>query len=99
MDTIANYQMITEKRNRLEYIYEQNRAQALRQVIPNPVGLLSAVESGSLLKAAASVLYMAVDSASSYKAATSQADLQYIQKDGSLKTRKKRNCIIVPKVL
>ena len=31
MDTIANYQMITEKRDRLEYIYEQNRAQALRQ--------------------------------------------------------------------
>lgn len=65
MDTIANYQMITEKRNRLEYIYDQNRAQALRQAIPNPVGLLSAVESGSLLKSAASVLYMAVDSASS----------------------------------
>ena len=89
MDTIANYQMITEKRNRLEYIYEQNRAQALRQVIPNPVGLLSAVESGSLLKAAASVLYMAVDSASSYKAATSQADLQYIQEGWELEDQEK----------
>lgn len=89
MDTIANYQMITEKRNRLEYIYEQNRAQALRQAIPNPVGLLSAVESGSLLKSAASVLYMAVDSASSYKAATSQADLQYIQEGWELEDQEK----------
>lgn len=81
MDTIQSYRMITVKRDRLEYIYEQNRAQALRKAIPNPVGLLSAVESGSLLKAAASVLYMAVDSASSYSSATTQADLQFI-KDG-----------------
>ena len=89
MDTIANYQMITEKRNRLEYIYEQNRAQALRQVIPNPVGLLSAVESGSLLKAAASVLYMAVDSASSYKSGNVTADLQYIQEGWELEDQEK----------
>jgi len=81
MDTVNNYRMIAVKRDRLKYIYEQNRAQALRQAIPNPVGLLSAVQSGSLLKAAASVLYMAVDSVSSYNAATSQADLQFI-KDG-----------------
>ena len=81
MDTIDKYRMIDVKRERLNFIYEQSRAQALRQAIPNPVGLLSAVQSGSLLKAAASVLYMAVDSASSYKAATSQADLQFI-KDG-----------------
>ncbi len=45
--------MITEKRERLEFIYEQNRAQALRQAIPNPMGLLSVVQSGNYLKAAA----------------------------------------------
>lgn len=81
MDTIQGYRMISVKRDRLRYIYEQNRAQALRAAIPNPVALLSAVQSGSILKAAASVLYMAVDSGLSYKAATSQADLQFI-KDG-----------------
>ncbi|MBR3356967.1 MAG: hypothetical protein IKG46_03980 [Solobacterium sp.] len=81
MDTIQGYRMISVKRERLVYIYEQNRAQALRQAIPNPIGLLSAVQSGSMLKAAVSVLYMAVDSASSYQAATSQADLQFL-KDG-----------------
>lgn len=81
MDTVNNYRMISVKRDRLKYIYEQNRAQALRQAIPNPVGLLSAVQSGSLLKAAASVIYMAVDAKSSYEAAKSQADLQFI-KDG-----------------
>ena len=81
MDTINDYRMISVKRQRLEFIYEQNRAQALRKAIPNPMGLLSVVQSGSLLKAAASVLYMAVDSVTSYQAATNQADLQFI-KDG-----------------
>lgn len=81
MDTIENYRMISVKRERLEYIYEQNRAQAFRQAIPDPIGLLSAVQSGSMLKNAASVLYMAIDSTSSYKSVTSQADQQYI-KDG-----------------
>lgn len=77
--TIDGYRMIAVKRDRLEYIYEQNRAQALRQAIPNPLGLLSAVQSGSILKGAVSVLYMAVDAKTSYDAASTQADLQYLQ--------------------
>lgn len=81
LDTLESYRMIAVKRERLEYIYEQNRAQAMRQAIPNPVALLSAVQSSSILKAAASVLYMAVDSASSYASATSQTEMQYL-KDG-----------------
>lgn len=81
LDTLHQYQMLSVKRERLEYIYEQNQAQALRQAIPNPVGLLSAVESGSILKSAVSVLYMAVDSVTSYKSSSSQADLEYL-KDG-----------------
>lgn len=84
MDTVDSYRMIAVKRDRLEYIYEQNRAQALRQAIPNPIGLLSAVQSGSILKAAASALYMAVDSISSYSAAASQADLQFIKEGWEL---------------
>lgn len=81
LDTIQAYRMISVKRARLEYIYEQNRAQALRQAIPNPIGLLSAVSSGDPLRIAVSVLYMAVDSATSYQSAASQADLQFL-KDG-----------------
>lgn len=81
MDTIDDYRMISVKRDRIEYIYEKNRAQALRQAIPNPVGLLSVVQSKNLLEAAVSVLYMTFDSVTSYQAATSQADLQFL-KDG-----------------
>lgn len=81
LDTIENYRMISVKRERLQYIYEQNRAQIMKQAIPSPVALLSAVQSGSVLKAAASVFYMAVDSYTSYQSASSQADLQMV-KDG-----------------
>ncbi len=84
MDTIEGYRMISVKRDRLMYIYEQNRAQAMRQAIPNPLGLLSAVQSGSLFKAAVSVLYMAVDAKTSYDSATSQADMQFIQEGWEL---------------
>lgn len=82
--TIDEYRMIDVKRERLDYIYEQNKAQALRQAIPNPLGLLSTVQSGGLLKTAASVLYMAVDSATSYQAASTQADLKYLQDNWEL---------------
>ncbi|MBP3804396.1 MAG: hypothetical protein J6I76_10945 [Oribacterium sp.] len=82
--TIDQYRMVDVKRQRLEFIYEQNQAQAMRQAIPNPMGLLSAVQSGNLLKAAASVVYMAVDSATSYQAATNQAELQFIKEGWEL---------------
>jgi hypothetical protein len=47
--------------------------------IPNPVGLISAVESRDPVKLAASVVYMAVDSYTSYKAFTDEAEKQYLQ--------------------
>lgn len=81
LDTINSYRMVDIKRERLEYIYEQNKAQALRSAMPNPLGLLSAVQSGSLMKSMISIIYMAADSASSYKTATTNAELQYL-KDG-----------------
>ena len=79
MDTIQGYRMLSEKRERLQYIYEQNRAQALRSAMPNPLGLLSTVQSEDKIRAAASVMYMVVDSASSYQAAASQADEQFVR--------------------
>ncbi len=60
-------------------IIKTSRDCLLRQAIPNPLGLLSTVQSKNLLKTAISVLYMTVDSALSYLSATSQAELQFIQ--------------------
>lgn len=79
LDTLEGYRMVDVKRERLEYIYEQNRAQAMRHAIPNPMSVLNVVQSGNLLKAAVSVVYMAVDSYSSYSSYTAQTDLKYLQ--------------------
>lgn len=81
LHTIDEYRMIDVKRERLEYIYQQNQAQALRDAVPNPLGLLSSVSSFRLSSLIASVVYMAVDSKASYDTAMAQADMQYL-KDG-----------------
>ena len=81
LHTIDEYRMIDVKRERLEYIYQQNQAQALRNAVPNPLGLLSSVSSFRLSSLIASVVYMAVDSKASYDTAMAQADMQYL-KDG-----------------
>lgn len=79
LDTLESYRMINVKRDRLEYIYEQNKAQALRDAMPSPLGLMSAVQSFSLSKLIGSVVYMAVDSYTSYESSSAQADLQYLE--------------------
>lgn len=89
-NTIEDYRMIEVKRERIEYIYEQNKAQAMREAVPDPMALLSAVQSGSYLKMAASVLYMAVDSVASYESASSQADLEYIQNGWELEDAERK---------
>ena len=79
LDTLNNYRMIAVKREHLQFIFEQNRAQAMRDAVPNPLGLLSAVSSFDWKRIAASVVYMAVDSYTSYQSGMAQADMQFIQ--------------------
>ena len=78
LDTMERYRMAALQRERLEYIYEQNQAQAIRAAVPSPMGLFSAVRSYRPSKIAAAVVYMAVDSITSYTAYTAEADLQYL---------------------
>ena len=80
LDIIERYRMISVKRDRLQYIYDQNKAKALKESMPNPVALLSAVSSFDIKKLAASVAYMAVDSYSSYKSYNAEIDLQYMNR-------------------
>ena len=84
LDTLERYRMVAVKRERLEFVYEQNRAQAIRSAVPNPLGLLSAEYATNPAKLAAAVVYMAVDSYTSYQSQSSQADLQYLQNGWAL---------------
>ena len=81
LDTMERFRMTNVKRDRLQYIYEQNQAKAIRSAIPNPLGMLSAVHSLSPARLISSILYMAVDSYTSYTTYTSENDLQNL-KDG-----------------
>lgn len=84
LDTLENYRMLSVKRDRLQYIYNQNKAKALKQAIPNPMSVLNVVVAGNPLKAAISALYLAVDSYSSYTEYVESQDLQYLQDNWSL---------------
>lgn len=79
LDTLEEYRMTAVKRERLEYVLEQNRGQSLRLAIPNPVGLLGAVHAFSLPSLAASLVYMTADSALGYGSANTESELQYLQ--------------------
>ena len=81
LDIMESYRMIDVKRDRLQFVYEQNRAQAIRAAVPNPLALLSGAQSYRPSKIAASLLYMAVDSTTSYTTFTRESDLAQI-KDG-----------------
>lgn len=84
LDILQQFQMTKTQRERTKYLYEQNCAQALKEAIPNPIGLLSAVKSGNLASAIASVAYMAVDSYASYNAYKKAADLEELQANWEL---------------
>lgn len=91
LDLLEGYRMIDVKRERLEYLYDQNRANNLRSAMPNPLSVLNVVESGNALKAMASLAYLAVDSVSSYKSSTSQLDAQYLQDNWNLEDQEMAN--------
>lgn len=79
LDTLETYRMISVNRSRLQYIYDQNRAMALKNTLPHPLGLLSLVESRSIMKSITSVLYIAMDVLSSYTAFNAELDLEHLQ--------------------
>lgn len=81
---IENYRMTTVQRERLQYIYEQNQASAIRSALPNPLAALGVAQAGNPLKAIVSLAYAAVDSANSYNTYTKQIDLQYLQNGWAL---------------
>ncbi len=79
LTAIEKYRMIAVKRERLQYLYEQNSAAAIRSAMPNPLALLNVIQSGGALKAIVSVAYLAFDSVTSYETYTDTLEMQYLQ--------------------
>ena len=94
LDIIEKNRMITEKKERLQYIYEQNQAMAIANSIPSPVALLSAIQANNGNSQEAVVLaiaYMAFDSMLSYANYKNQTELQYLQDGWNLDDDVKNN--------
>lgn len=91
LDNIEKYRMISVKRDRLQYIYDQNKAKALKEAMPNPIGLLSAVNSFDLKRLAASAIYMAIDSYSSYRAYNTEIAQGFLQDGWALDDEEAEN--------
>lgn len=81
LDIIERYRMIAVKRERLQYIYEQNKAKAIKEAVPNPISVLSAASSLDPKRLAVSVIYMAIDSYNSYTSYNNELDQEFL-KDG-----------------
>ena len=84
LDIIEKYRMINVKRERLQYLYNQNKAQAIREAMPNPIALLSATNARNLKQLAASAIYMAVDSVNSYQAYNDELESEFLQEGWTL---------------
>ncbi|MBO5567833.1 MAG: hypothetical protein J6A79_02645 [Clostridia bacterium] len=91
LSSINNYRLTALKRERLQYIFDQNNAHALRSAIPNPLALLTAVQANNPLKSIASLAYMAVNSYTSYSSYTDQLKLQFLQDGWALDDEEAEN--------
>ena len=77
-DIIAKYLNIAVKRERLQYIYNQQKAAAIRSAVPNPLTILSMTNSLDWKKLAINTIYTIVDSYVSYKNAEDAANMEFI---------------------
>lgn len=78
--TIESYRMVEVQRERVQYLYEQEQAATM----PNPVGLLSVVQSKNLVDLALSTAYMAIDTYTSYKNAQAEAEIELLKQNWEL---------------
>ena len=77
-DIIKSYINISVKRDRLQYIYNQDKAATIRSAVPNPLAILSMTNSFNWKKLATSVVYTVVDSYTNYKNANDAADQEFL---------------------
>ncbi len=75
---IKAYISISVKRDRLQYIYNQDKAASIRSAVPNPLAILSMTSSFNWKKLAMSTVYTVVDSYNNFKSANEAADKEFL---------------------
>lgn len=75
---IKSYMNIATKRERLQYMYNQEKASAIRSSIPNPINILAMSNSLDWKKLALTTVFTVVDSYNNYRNANDAADNEYL---------------------
>lgn len=88
-DIIKSYLDISTKRDRLQFIYNQEKAAAIRDAVPNPLAILSISNALDWRKLAMTVAYTAIDSYNNYKKAGESTDLAFIMSGWELDDEEK----------
>ena len=91
LNLLEEYRMIDVKRERLIYIYDQNRAQAFLSSTPDSMTILKSTATDDSLYAVLSLFGLAIDSATSYYSQTLELDTKYLQDNWSLNDIESQN--------
>jgi hypothetical protein len=83
LDIIENFRVITLQRERLEYIFENQQAQAITQALPNPLYLLGARDK-TPLSLIATATAMTIDSIFKFQNATNSAEMDFLKRNWEL---------------
>lgn len=78
LDIIKEYRMIALKRDRLQFVYNQDKANAIKSAVPEPLAIMSVFKSSNWIQLVASIAYTAVDSYNNYKSDADNADYEFL---------------------
>lgn len=76
--TIKDLLTLDSKRTQLQYIYNQNKASAMKEAVPDPLAILSVTNSLDWKRLATGVAFTIVDSYNNYKTAIDSAEQEYL---------------------
>ena len=75
---IGNFIDTSVKRERLQYLYNQDKANAIRSAVPDPMSILSISNALNWKRLAASVVFTVVDSYNNYATQVDSLDREYL---------------------
>ena len=75
---ISNFIDTSIKRERLQYLYNQDKANAIRSAVPDPLSVLSVTNSLDWKRLAATVVFTIVDSYNNYATQVDSLDREYL---------------------
>ena len=92
-DVIKEFLNIEAKREQLQYIYNREKAAAMRAAIPNPLAVLSVTNSLDWKRLVTGVAFTVIDSYNNYKTANDNAEHEYFLSGWEL-DQEERNVIL-----